>query len=151
MARPQIESTEFPAWVDLCVEWNYLDGLQHVNNTHYIRWFESARIAYLQGCGLASWMKGDPAGPILASIVCHYRRPVLFPDTVRIGARVKDLGRTSMILYHAVYSSSQETIVADGESHVVLFDYNRGRPIKIPDETRAQIEQFEAQAVPLGA
>ncbi len=149
MPRPAIESTEFPAWVDLPVEWNHLDAFQHVNNTHFIRWFESARVAYLQQCGLIEWMSGESVGPILASIDCHYRRPVVFPDTVRIGARVRELGRSSMVLYHAVYSFEQQRIVADGRSHVVLFDYQRQRPTRITDETRDRMEQFESRAVPI--
>ncbi len=149
MGRPPVESTEFPAWVDLPVEWNHLDAFGHVNNTHYIRWFESARVAYLQRCGLIEWMAADPAGPILASIECHYRRPLHFPDTVRIGARVCELGRTRLVLYHIVYSLEERQIVADGRSHVVLFDYSRQRPTRIDPGHRRQIESFEATAVPI--
>lgn len=149
MGRPPLGSTKFPARVDLPVEWNYLDAFGHVNNTHYIRWFESARVAYLQGCELITWMKPDPVGPILASIECHYRRPLYFPDTVRIGARAEEIGRSRMVLYHMVYSLQQREIVADGRSYVVLFDYHRERPTRIPDEDRQRIEQFEATAVSL--
>lgn len=147
MARPRVESTLFPSWTELPVEWNNLDVFQHVNNTHFIRWFESARVAYLQQCKLDSWMQNEGMGPIISSIICHYRRPVLFPDTVRIGARVKHLGRSNMVLYHAVFSIQTERIVADGESHVVLFDRNRSRPVRISDSSRELIEKFEATAV----
>ena len=147
MARPRVESTLFPSWTELPVEWNNLDVFQHVNNTHFIRWFESARVAYLQQCKLDSWMHDEGMGPIISSIICHYRRPVLFPDTVRIGARVKHLGRSNMVLYHAIFSIQTKQIVADGESHVVLFDRNRSRPVRISDSSRELIEKFEATAV----
>lgn len=149
MARPPLESMAFPSFVELPVEWNHLDALRHVNNTHFIRWFESARVAYLQTCGLVDWMESEASGPILASVQCHYRRPVFFPDRVRVGARVKRLGGTSMVLYHGVYSLEQRAVVADGESHVVLFDYQRQRPVRIPDSFRQRVEEAEQKCRPI--
>ena len=131
------------------MEWNNLDAFEHVNNTHFIRWFESARIAYLDRCDLLDWMKSQSHGPILASVHCHYRRPVFFPDTVRVGASIMRLGGTSMIIYHGVFSLDQRRIVADGESHVVLFDYARQRPVRIPETFRARVDAAEQHRRPI--
>ena len=76
----------------------------HVNNTVFFRWFESARIAYLDRIGLSRLMAGEQIGPILASITCNYRRQLTFPDTVEIGSRITRIGRTSMTMIHALHS-----------------------------------------------
>jgi acyl-CoA thioester hydrolase len=81
-------------------------------------------------------MSGDGLGPIVASITCNYRRQVLYPDRIRVGTRIAELGRTSMILAHAVYSDSHRALVADGRTVVVFFDFQRQRPTRIPPEIR---------------
>src|SRR5947209_15630375 len=88
----------FPVVLTVAVQWGDQDAFGHVNNTVYFRWFESARIAYCARLGLSG--SRAAIGPILASITCHYRRQLTFPDTVRIGARVTRIGRTSLTMEH---------------------------------------------------
>ncbi len=76
----------YPVVITLPVLWGDQDAFQHVNNTVYLRWFESARIVYGERVGLTALMKDQNIGPILASITCHYRRPITYPDVVLIGA-----------------------------------------------------------------
>ncbi len=114
----------------------------HVNNTVFFRWFESARIAYLDRIGLSRLMAGEQIGPILASITCNYRRQLTFPDTVNIGSRITCIGRTSMTMIHALHSCAG-ALVADGESTIVAFDYKAQRPVPVPEEIRAAIAALE--------
>lgn len=133
----------FPVIVTLPVQWGDQDAFAHVNNTVFIRWFESARIAYFDKIGLAAKNTTESVGPILAAIGCNYRRPLVFPDTVRIGARVTRLGRSSMTMTHALFSQSQQAIAAEGDSTIVVFDYGRGKSHPIPDALRQAIQQIE--------
>jgi acyl-CoA thioesterase FadM len=55
---------------------------------------------------------------------------------VCVGTRVAELGRSRMTLAHAVYSQTQQRIVADGETVVVFFDRLAQRPTRIPAEVR---------------
>ena len=90
------EMAEFPVVVRWPVQWGDQDAFGHVNNTVYFRWFETCRIEYLERLGFNAMMQRAQIGPILAAIKCQYRKPVTFPDTVQIGARVTRLGRASM-------------------------------------------------------
>jgi hypothetical protein len=47
---------------------------------------ESARIVYIREAGIVYSQGGTGIGPIMATINCHYRRPVNYPDTVHVGA-----------------------------------------------------------------
>ena len=71
-------------------------------------------------------------GPILAAIGSNYRRQVRFPDRVIIGSRVTRIGRTSIAMEHAVWSTAQQAIVADGHATIVVFDYAAHEKREVP-------------------
>lgn len=137
---------EFPALFSLPIQWGDQDAFQHVNNVVYLRWFETARIAYLEQSGLDPILASHGIGPILANLSCNYRKQLLYPDRVTIGARITRLGRTSLAMQHAVYSDRLQAIAADGESIVVLFDYKSQKPVPIPDDVRQAVNRFEQAA-----
>jgi len=135
---------DFRSTITLPVQWSEQDLFGHVNNVVYFRWFESSRIKYLEQIGLPDLMTRERIGPILAAIGCNYRRQLTYPDTVEIGSRITRLGRTSFTMVNAIWSQRQQTIAADGESTIVVFDYNSQKPTPIPDAIRTTIELFEA-------
>ena len=136
---------EFPVVLTLSVQWGDQDAMQHVNNVVYFRWCESARIAYFGRIGLADRRSQEHVGPILASIRCDFRRQLNFPDTIRIGARIARIGRTSLMMEHRVESLTQQAVVAEAESTMVVFDYASGKPHPVPEELRRAIEALEGR------
>jgi acyl-CoA thioester hydrolase len=135
----------YPVVVSLPVLWGDQDAFGHVNNTVPIRWFESARIAYVDRQEIVELMNASGLGPILAAIGCNYRRQLHYPDTVHVGARVARIGRTSFVMEHAVWSERLTEIAADGTSTIVMFDYAANRPRRMPDDMRAVIERLEGK------
>lgn len=135
----------YPVVITLPVQWGDQDAFLHVNNTVYLRWFESARIDYSGRIGLSDLMAEQKIGPILASITCHYRRPIVFPETVHVGARITRIGRTSLTMEHAVVLESTGEVAADGTSVLVVFDYQAGRPHPVPNPIRQAIESLEGK------
>src|SRR5262245_43477380 len=133
----------FPVSIVLPVQWGDQDALGHVNNIVYFRWCESARIDYLRRLGLEAAGSGQAAGIIVAAIGCDFRRPVTFPDTVLVGARITRIGRSSMTMEHKVYSQAQQMIVAEGTSTIVAFDHKAGASRPVSDEVRAAIGAME--------
>jgi acyl-CoA thioester hydrolase len=135
---------DFPAQFHLPVQWGDQDAFGHINNVVYFRWFESARISYLEQSGLDPLLTTHNLGPILANVSCNYRRQLLYPDQVTIGAKITRLGRTSLNMSHAVFSHQQQAVVAEGESIVVTFDYQAQTSRPIPPDVREAIRRFEA-------
>ncbi len=125
------------------VLWGDMDPLGHVNNTRFLRWFESARVAYLDDAILATGRLPAGVGPILAALNCSYRRQVIYPDTIDVGARITRLGNSSMTMQHRVMSHQHGKLAAEGESVVVMFDYNAQRPVRISATVREAVEAFE--------
>lgn len=137
----------FPVVITLPIQWGDQDAFGHVNNTVPFRWFESARIAYLDHSGLGHLMEASGIGPILAAICCNFRRQLHYPDTVQVGARVASIGRSSMIMEHAAYSHRLSEIAADGSSTVVMFDYAANKPRRMPPELREAFEKIEGKSL----
>lgn len=142
------ELTDFPVVIQIPVQWGDQDLFEHVNNTIPIRWFESARLVYLERCGLSELMATQRVGPILASMTADFRRQIQYPDSVHVGARITGVGHTSMTMEHAIVSQSQGATAVQGVSVVVVFDYEAQRPVPIPDGVRSSIETLENRSFP---
>jgi acyl-CoA thioester hydrolase len=87
------------------VNWGDMDAFQHLNNTVYFRYFESARIAHFDQLGIMTWMEDHQQGPILAHTEARFRAPVHYPDTVLIGSNIVDLGEDRFTMNHGVWST----------------------------------------------
>ena len=131
--------------IEIPVQWGDQDAFRHVNNTVYLRWFESSRIAYSRKLGLWDLLESDNFGPILASTTCHYRRPLTYPDTVRVGTRALKVGTTSLTLEHRVVGLASNLVAAEGMAVLVLYDYNKAEPCPIPDRIRRAIVELDGR------
>lgn len=140
------ELSAYAAVVTLTVQWGDQDAFGHVNNAVALRWFETSRIRLLEEHGLGYLIGGDRLVPLVASITCRYRRQVTYPDTVSVGTRVAELGRSRMTLAHRVFSHAQQQIVAEGETTAVFFDRQAQRPTRIPASVRTALAATPAAA-----
>ena len=134
----------FPVVIEQAVAWGEMDSYRHVNNVVYFRYFENARLAYIARLGWEGLEKSTGVGPILASTGARFRRPLTFPDSVRVGARLLHLEEDRFTLAHRVVSLSQNAVTTEGEGTVVTFDYVRGQKVPIPEELRHRISALEA-------
>ena len=139
------ELTDFPVVIRVPILWGDQDAFGHVNNTVPIRWFESARIAYLEQSGVGAAMSERGLDPILASVRSDYRRQLKYPDYVQLGARVTRLGNSSVTMQHAVYSEDQQAVAVEGQAVFVVFDYKENASCPVPDEARAAVEKIEGK------
>src|SRR5512133_863029 len=136
----------YPVSVTIPVAWGEMDAFQHVNNVAYARWLETGRIAYFGRIGFLERMKAEGIGPILAKLTVEYRRPVTFPDRVRVDVTATKIGRSSFTLAYRVWSTAQEAEVAKGEDVIVVMDYRTARTTPVDDTLREAIAALEASA-----
>ena len=133
----------YPVAIELPVQWGELDAYGHLNNTVFFRYFESARMAYLDRCGFSELYERDRVGPILHSTECRFRSALYHPDTVLVGARTLQIERDRFVMGYAVVSRSQDTIAADGRGTLVSFDYKTRTKVTLPESVRLAIEELE--------
>jgi acyl-CoA thioester hydrolase len=143
MATPNLTRDSFQLITSWPVQWGDQDLYGHVNNTIYLRWFETARIKYLEAIGFDQWLQTHRIGPILAAVTCNFRRQLRYPNTVEIGTRITRIGRTSVGMEHAIWIAGTNDLIADGDSTVVCFQYDQQQPTPVPEEIRRAISTLE--------
>lgn len=141
-ARPSL--TDYPAVVRIPVQWGEMDAYGHVNNTVFFRYFETARIVYLEKCGFLDSYDRDRIGAILHSTSCRFRRALVYPDTVLVGGRATDVQDDRFTMAYEIFSTAQETTVAEGTGVVVSFDYTAGVKAPLPAAVRRKIAALES-------
>ncbi len=127
------------------VAWGDMDAFAHVNNTVFLRWFESGRIAWWERVGQYARLQAQGIGPTLARAVIDYRRPVKFPDTVEVTVTTLRVGEKSTVVGYRVTSAAQgNAVVAEGETVLVFIHYGRNQSVPIDDELRRHLEHGSA-------
>jgi acyl-CoA thioester hydrolase len=135
----------FPVVIAVPLLWGDHDAFGHVNNLACLRWCETARVEYLMRVGLWPSLPPTGIGPILASVSCEYKRPLTFPDTAYIGARVTRIGNRSFQMQHRVVSKALDTVAADVDSTIVVLDYSLNKTVPVPEGCRRAIEDLESK------
>lgn len=125
------------------VQWGEMDAYGHVNNTVFFRYFESARVRYLERCGFTDSWERDRVGAILHSTECRFRRALRYPDTVLAAARAESMEEDRFRMAYRVISLEADAVAAEGSGLVVSFDYEREEKAPIPPDVRAGIERLE--------
>ena len=134
----------YPVSVEIPVAWGDMDAYQHVNNVVYLRWFETARIAYFERLGLVERKESEGLGPILARSEIDYRLPVTYPDTVRVEISVLEVRKSSFTMVYRLWSRALGAEAASGTSVIVMYDYRAGRSAPVDDRLRGAIAALEA-------
>jgi acyl-CoA thioester hydrolase len=141
-----------------------LDGMGHVNNTVFLRWIETARIAYwvrvtgqkpypgLPRPGAASHepgpgiMSGVLIDMILARTEIDYRSPVSYAEKLVVGIRTAEIRRSSILFEYAVDSLTEPRRCADARTVVVCYDYGKQKSRPVPDGLREAIVSLDRGA-----
>ena len=132
----------FPVVLSVAVAWGEMDSYAHVNNTVYFRWFESARIAYFDRVGFRDLDGLQGIGPILASTACRFRRPLTYPDTIQVGARISALELDRFTMEYRI-TNQAGVLVAEGTGVVVSYNYREGKKAPVPSAVADRIKALE--------
>jgi acyl-CoA thioester hydrolase len=122
------------------VRFHDLDAMGHAHHSLPLIYFEEARAAY--------WREivGRPGVQdidyVLAEIRVQFKQRVLYPATLTVRTSVTHVGNASFTMNYQLVDEDG-AVLATGESVQVMFDYERGRSMRMPEETRLRIERFE--------
>jgi acyl-CoA thioester hydrolase len=123
------------------VRFGDLDAMQHMNNVEFLRFFETARIEYIQQLSPEHTPTSRRAfGFIFAECHIAYRSPAHYGEVIRTFIWPAELKRSSLKLAFEMRVESDDRVVADGWGTLVGYDYGEGRARPIPDELRERIE-----------
>ena len=133
---------QYPVIFEQRVAWGDMDAFGHVNNAVYYRYIESARLAYLDRLNIL-------VGPLLTVVAtnqCRYLKPVVYPDQLKIGVRIEDIGTTSFRMSYLLWSESQQAYVATGDAVIVCVDNQLMQKTAIPENIKQRIKEIELTA-----
>lgn len=127
------------------VRWGDCDMLGHVNNTLYIRYIESGRIAYTKDVLDAELGNGAKSGWILAELNCRFLAQVHFPESLSVGTRIIRVGNSSASMQGNIFCGDSVTAAFASSVTLVWFNYVEQRAERIPDDIRAKVLAFEGE------
>ena len=134
---------DFNIRIDIPLAWGDMDAFNHVNNTRFFRYFETARIKYFEKAGFIETMEKNSIGPILATISAKFIKPLFYPDTITVGTRVTSIEPTQFDMEYIIESKSKG-IAAIGESRIVVYDYKSSERTTLPDIVRNKIREIDS-------
>lgn len=121
-----------------------IDLFGHVNNANHFTYLESARVKYFNEI-VGEEVNWSRQGFILAKATIDYRLPILFKDNTCVYTKCSRFGTRSFDLSHCIVKEQdgQETILAEGTTVIVCFDYDKGETIPVPGDWKRKIQEFE--------
>ncbi len=96
-----------------------LDALGHVNNTAYLRWFETVRVGWFAEYGISDYGPDDPTF-VVRSLTCDYIAPLFLNDRYIVTARCISFRTSSFVKRYAVWSEG--ALKAEGQTVIVQTD-----------------------------
>lgn len=130
------------------------DAFGHVNNAVYLSYFEAARAGYYAAVTGAPFMTGAHGAAhtfVIAEARISYRAPAFFGETLLIGCRFAWTGRTSFGLEYRVRADASAVaparVVADGDTVQVMFDLERSRVTRVPEDLIAMFEAHDGRPI----
>jgi acyl-CoA thioester hydrolase len=129
-----------PVVMEVPVLWGDMDSARHVNNLHYLRWSETARLILFEKMMDTSFT-GDQ-GPILGWQDCKYIFPMTFPDTAIVTCGVKELLEDRFIVESQIYSMKHKRIAAISLQSILPYDYVELKKIPLPALWSEKLKQL---------
>lgn len=124
-----IHSTMMP------VRWRDLDAFNHVNNSTYLSYLEEARLEWMLATPDLSLQ--DATYPVMVASQLNYRRPIHWPNQVRIDLFAERIGTSSVTIAHRIVDSADSDILyCDGNIVAVWVDGQTHQPALLPDPVR---------------
>ncbi len=133
--------SEFKLFRPIATRWMDNDAYGHVNNVHYYSYFDSAVNGWLVEKGLLTITESPVIGLVVES-GCTYFESVAFPDMLEAGIAVAHLGRSSVRYRIGIFKQGAQAAAAQGHFVHVYVDRVTQRPVEIPPETRAMLNEL---------
>jgi acyl-CoA thioester hydrolase len=121
------------------VRFGDLDAMKHLNNVVFLRYFETARINYLNELMESHdpVNRADGFGFIFARCQIDYRSPAHFDEEVAIRVRPTEIGTKSLKLEFEM--AVGERLIAEGHGILVGYDYESGETVPLPDALKKRL------------
>jgi acyl-CoA thioester hydrolase len=121
------------------------DQMGIIHHSNYIRWFEEARVDFMEQAGFG-YEKAVQAGLDIAlvGLSCEYRSMVRFGDTVEIKVYITELKNARMSVSYEIKDVKTGDLRTTGETKHCFFDSKKKRPVPLKKVLPELYELFES-------
>jgi len=144
---PRVEPhrlADYPHHQQITTRWMDNDAYGHVNNVHFLSYFDTVVNTYLIGRGALDIQKSPVIG-LVVETQCQYLAPITYPETVTAGVRVAHMGRSSVRYEIALFAGDSESAAAQGHFVHVYVDRETRRPADLPAALRSALGPLEVK------
>ena len=139
--RQRLQREAFGLFRTVPTRWGDNDVYGHVNNVVYYAWFDTAVNAWLVERGFLD-IAGSATVGLVVETTCSYFESVAFPEAVEVGLGVERLGNSSVTYRIGVFREGGALAAAQGHFTHVYVDRATQRPVPIPADLRAALEEL---------
>lgn len=132
--------------IEIPVQWGNMDAAQHVNNTVYLRWIESARLEMFFKINGGNF-KFRKVVPILAWQDCKYIFPLTFPDTAIITLNVSVIKSDRIQCEGKIYSKRNNRLAAISRNTLMAYDMQDLKKLPLPEKWVDKIVDFYGKKI----
>jgi acyl-CoA thioester hydrolase len=115
------------------------DPLGHVNNAVYLTYLEQARLFYWRSLWGFGETSSDVPGVIMARAEIDFRLPAHYGQLLEVRIDLAAVGRTSFTYDYEILDE-RGRIMASARTVQVMYDYATAKPVAIPAEIRAKMQ-----------
>lgn len=110
---------------------------------NYLKFMERARTELLRSLGFEQQQLALNEDLVFAviKVTVNYRSPARLDDALEIGARVVEIGRSSLVFEQFVRRASDRRVLADGEIRAACLTAAGFKPRSIPQSIRNALQQ----------
>jgi acyl-CoA thioester hydrolase len=121
--------------VPIQLRYNDYDDRGHVNNAVYLTYFELGRMSVWSALSAAR----DP-GFVVAEARVTYRSPAMVGDPLAVDVEIGEVRNKAWTWKYRIVDTRDERLVAEGATTQVMYDFQTGKTVRIPDALRAALE-----------
>ena len=119
------------------------DAFGIVFHGYFYTYFDVARMDYLRNIGLLDFIHPKIGMNVIVHASADFRSPARFDDLLVVHARVSEIGNTSFTFEFLIKHKREARGVAEGKTIHVVLDQATWKPVRVPDEFRKIVRQFE--------
>lgn len=111
-----------------------VDTNRHVNNVAYVQWMQDAAIGHAEACGGARLAQERGGLWFVRTHRIEYLKPAFLADEIVIQTWVANWRKVRSLRRYRFIRTSDQALLAEGETDWVFVDSATGRPKAITEE-----------------
>ena len=128
--------------MDLVVEEEDIDILQHMNNMVYIKYLEKARLEWYEQMGVSFQTILDRGyGTVVRNLNVSYVKEARLGDKLQIKTVPISIGNSSFVMKQWMYNESGE-VITEAEAVIVMIDFHKREKAQIPSDLANKLKQM---------